>query len=90
MSSLIDEFRSILRKLDPALAVVQVAQRITGIGGPPAEKGLAMLAAAVKAFEDGQAGVMTFAEASEAIDAILRGEVALDAAEDTKLAERFP
>jgi hypothetical protein len=88
--STIDQIRSVLRDIDPVLAVLAVAQRITGIGGPPAAEGIAMLTAAIKAWEDGSTGVMTPAEAAAAIDAILASEVQLDATEDAKLVARFP
>jgi len=88
--STIDQIRSVLRDIDPVLAVLAVAQKITGIGGPPAADGIALLAAAIKAWEDGSSGVMTPSEAAAAIDAMLASESTLDATEDAKLAMKFP
>ncbi len=88
--STIDEIRSVLRNLDPVLAILALAQRITGVGGPAATDGIALLTAAVRAWEDGSTGVMTPAEATNAINALIAGESRLDAAEDAKLAARFP
>lgn len=88
--STIDEIRSVLIVIEPLLSLAAVAQRITGAGGPPAAEGLAMLAAAVKAWEDGGVKIMTLDEVTAEEKREATADAQLDAAEDAKLAAKFP
>jgi len=75
--------------IEPAFAVVQVAQAITGVGGPSAAEAIKVLDAAVKAFEAGLDGTVTVDQVVAELAALRTGLVSADLSADAALAARF-
>lgn len=84
------DIRRIANLIEPAFAIVELAQSITGLGGPRATEALRALDAAVKAFGAAADGKLT---KDQVLDELARLRAALganDADADAALTARFP
>lgn len=90
IDDIIDDVRSAGRFVEPALAVIAVAQAATGLGGRTAEQAIAMIRAALDTFDDVAAGAVTEDQALASLAALRDGLVSGDARADAELAARFP
>lgn len=94
MSNIIDtalaEARKIANLIEPAFALVSIAQSLTGLGGPVAATAIKVLDAAVKSFAAAAEGKITSAQALAELDKLKAMLVTNDAAADAALRARFP
>lgn len=70
ITTVIADARKVAGLIEPALAIVALAQSLTKVGGPGAAAAIQVLDAAVKAFEAGAAGTMTSAEVTARISSL--------------------
>ncbi|HET9893212.1 MAG TPA: hypothetical protein VFQ42_22230 [Mycobacterium sp.] len=85
-----DKIRALAPEVEPLVAVVEVAQSVTGIGGPGAATALKVLDAALQTLAAGAAGSLTHDQMMAQIaqfHANLRQD---QSAEDAALAAKFP
>lgn len=90
ISDLYEELRALSPKIEPVLAVLEVAQAVTGLGGARAAEGLKILETALKSLGDGASGALTHDQVMAQLAAIRLGVAADEAGEDAELAAKFP
>jgi len=88
ISTLFDDLRSISPKVEPLIAVVEVALSVTGLGGAAAVEAVTILESALKAFEAGASGTLTADQVLAEMAKIK--STAIEAAQDAALVGRFP
>lgn len=94
IESLRGELAHLSPKIDPLMALLEVAQAATGVGGAGAATALRVLQSALDAFAGMQAGTMTSDQLSDKLTE-LKAEIAsatpqIEAEQDAALAEKFP
>ena len=89
IDTIITDVRGVVRLIEPALAVIAVAQAAIGVGGDSAETAIKAIRAALRSFEDVAAGAVTEAQALASLDELRRGLASNDAAADAALEARF-
>lgn len=90
LTTLVDKLRSISPELEDVIAVLQVIQSATKLGGASASTGLAVVAAALRALEDKTAGRLTHQDFLDQIAQAQQDLAADRATEDAALDARFP
>lgn len=90
LTAIIDKLRSISPELEDVVAVLQVVQSATKIGGAAATTGLAVVASALDALEHSAAGHITHEQLMQQLQQSHEDLRADRAAEDARLAGRFP
>lgn len=84
------KLRAISPELEAVLSVLQVAQSVTGLGGPAAATGLKILDAALKALESHASGAITHEQLMTELSRAHADMAADRSAEDADLEQRFP
>lgn len=82
------DIAKVAKLIEPAFAVLAVIQSATRIGGRSSGEVLAVIDAAIRAFEGAAAGVVTRDEIMAGIAKLSAGLVADDAATDAEIAAR--
>jgi ribosomal protein L12E/L44/L45/RPP1/RPP2 len=77
-------------ELEAVIAVLQVAQSVTGLGGPSAAVGIKVLDAALKALEKNASGVLTHDELMAQVTEAHGTLAAARATEDAELTAKLP
>lgn len=85
-----DDLRAITPKAEPLVAVLEVAQAATGIGGPGAAAALKVIEAALQALGASVSGSMTHEQFQAQIAGLHSALGADQAEEDAALAAKFP
>lgn len=90
IDNIVSDVKDALAIIEPALAVIAVAQAATGIGGVTAERAVSVIRAALKSFEDAATGAATRERALAGLAALQAALASSDAAADAALEARFP
>lgn len=88
--SALDSFKAGLKYIEPAFALIETIQKITGTGGLPAQAAIAAVDAAIKSFVDGVGADISPTAILADLAALDKSLASDDAAADAALAARFP
>lgn len=89
IDSIVSDVKDALSIIEPALAVIAVAQAATGIGGVTAERAVSVIRAALKSFEDVATGAATRDQAMASLAELQAALASNDAAADAALESKF-
>lgn len=90
LDTVLSDVAKVARLIEPAFAVIAIAQQVTGLGGESAAMGIKVLDAAVKALEQAARGAITHDEVMAELAKLSAGLRSNDDAADTALNARFP
>lgn len=85
-----DDIRAITAKAEPLVAVLEVAQAATGIGGAGAAAALKVIEAALRVLAESVSGAMTHEQFQSQIAGLHAALASDEASEDAALQAKFP
>jgi hypothetical protein len=89
LTTVVDKLRAISPELEDVIAVLQVIQSATKLGGASASTGLAVVAAALQSLEDHVAGIITHEQLLSQIAQAQQDLAADRQVEDAELEAKF-